>query len=80
MSRSANSIAESIIEKMHKQNLDCATIPWNRFYVISKRERITEKFMLSLKLALKKKSFLLSEGSSVVTVSKDFNFLELSIT
>ncbi len=77
MSRSPNTIAEEIIEKMRKQNLDCATIPWNKFYKQCKRERIADPFMKSLKLALKRKSFLLAEGNSVVTVTKDFNFSEL---
>jgi hypothetical protein len=79
MSRSANSIAESIIEKMHKQNLDCATIPWSKFYILCKRERIKPPFMLSLKTSLKRKSFLLTAGNAIVTINKDFNFSELKL-
>lgn len=77
MSRSPNSISEVIIERMHKQNLDCATIPWGKFYTLCKRERIKDPFMVSLRIALKRKSFLLVAGNSVVTITKDFNFSEL---
>lgn len=77
MSRSATVIADNVIELMHKQNLNCATIPWAKFYTLCKRDRIKESFLEALEDELKKKSFLLNIGHAVVTVTKDFNFAEL---
>ena len=79
MSRSAAAIAENVIALMHQQNLNCTTIPWGKFYILCKRERIKEPFMQGLKSELRKKSFLLNAGHAVVTVAKDFNFAELDI-
>ena len=77
MSRSPAAIAENVIALMHQQNLNCTTIPWDKFYRLCERERIKEPFMEGLKRELKKRSFLLNEGHAVVTVTKDFNFAQL---
>lgn len=79
MSRSASVIADNIIQLMHKQNLNCTTIPWAKFYILCKRDRIKESFLEALEDELKKKSFLLNTGHAVVAVTKDFNFAELNI-
>jgi hypothetical protein len=77
MPPSPSSIADVIISHMRKQNIDCATIPWDRFHEICERERLKLAFIERLGLELSKRSFLMNEGHSVVTVSKDFNFAEL---
>ncbi len=77
MSRAPSVIADNIIEDMRKQNLDCATLPWPKFYLICQRDRIKDSFLKNLKRELKKKSFLLVDGNAVISISKDFNFAEL---
>ncbi len=79
MSRSPSVIADNMIALMHQQNLNCATIPWDKFYTLCERQRIKESFMAGLEQKLKKKSFLLNAGHAVVTVTKDFNFSELNL-
>lgn len=77
MSRSPSSIADTIVEEMRKQGVDAVTIPWNKFYILTQRERLHSAFMEDLKNALKHRSFLIVCGHSVVSIVKDFNFCEL---
>lgn len=75
--RSPKAIAENIVSSMHKKKLDCATIPWHNFYNICDRERIKHEFICNVRKELRKRSFLIVEGNSVVVVMKDFNFSEI---
>jgi len=70
---SVPAIAEKIITLIQKQGKDYATVPLHEFYELTERERLKKSFMDSLKKELKKKSYLLIEGSSVIVISKDFN-------
>jgi len=73
MATSAATIAENIIDMMRLQGMDHATVPWGKFYKLAERDRIKTVFMERLTKELRKKSFLLVEGSSVVIITKDFN-------
>jgi len=66
-------IAEKIITLIQKQGADYVTIPWHEFYDLVERERIKDTFKERLEKELKKKSFLIIEGSTVIVISKDFN-------
>ena len=75
MARSAAAISEKIIDTIRKQSSDndYVTIAWNKFYDLTERDRIKDAFMASLKKELKKRSFLMVAGSSVIIIAKDFN-------
>lgn len=77
MPASPVSVADEIIYRMRSQNIDCATIPWDRFYRLCERKRIKEAFLVRLENELLKRSFLFVQGHAVVSIAKDFNFAEL---
>ncbi|VAW73625.1 hypothetical protein MNBD_GAMMA15-2236 [hydrothermal vent metagenome] len=73
MAKSAAAISEKITDMIRKQGNDYVTIAWNKFYDLTERDRIKDAFMTSLKKELKKRSFLMVAGSSVIIIAKDFN-------
>lgn len=79
MPKSPAIVSTDIVNLMHRQNLNCTTIPWYKFYEVCERERLQDSFLKSLERELKKKSFLMIKGQVVICIAKDFNFSELEL-
>ena len=73
MAKSAAAISEKITDIIRKQGDDYVTIEWKKFYKLAERDRIKDAFLASLKYELRKRSFLMVDGNSVIIIAKDFN-------
>lgn len=79
MRKSPAAIASELTDVLRRESEDVITIPWDQFYRFVERDRIKESFQKNLEKALREKSLLISYGSAVVLVAKDFRFSELDL-
>ena len=74
MAASPKQIADVIVEKIRRNDLNAITYSWKEFYEVCDKERIREAFVEKLEAALEEHGFLLAQGNNIVLVVKDFRW------